>query len=84
MKLTMRIGAAMGIVALAGCSQSGPSNTENADMNAGYSNESVLAPEENTAGSDTLGNQMNQLNDSDMNMSNSDMSNTTGNTTNSL
>jgi hypothetical protein len=82
MKLTLRVGAAMGIIALAGCSQGSQDNyTDNADMNAGYANETVLPPDENTAGSDTLGNQMNQLNESDMNMSNSDM-NVSGNTTN--
>jgi hypothetical protein len=81
MKLTLRVGAAMGIIALAGCSQSSQDNyTDNADMNAGYANETVLPPDENTAGSDTLGNQMNQLNEGDM--SNSDM-NMSGNTTNS-
>ena len=82
MKLTLRVGAAMGIIALAGCSQGSQENySENADMNAGYANETVLPPDENTAGSDTLGNQMNQLNESDTNMSNTDM-NTSGNTTN--
>ena len=78
MKLTLRVGAAMGIVALAGCSQSGQDNySENADMNAGYANETVLPPDENTAGTDTLGNQMNQLNESDtgnMDMGNYDNS----------
>jgi hypothetical protein len=53
----------MGIVALAGCSQGGQ-DSENADMNAGYANETVLPPDD-TAGTDTLGNQMNQLNESD-------------------
>ena len=82
MKLTLRIGAAMGIIALAGCSQASQDNyADNADMNAGYANETVLPPDENSAGSDTLGNQMNQLNDSDTNMSNTDM-NMSGNTTN--
>ena len=82
MKLTLRIGAAMGIVALAGCSQGGQDNTENADMNAGYANETVLPPDENVTGTDTLGNQMNQLNESDMNMSNTDMDNMSENSTN--
>ena len=83
MKLTLRVGAAMGIIALAGCSQSNQDNyAENADMNAGYANETVIPSEENTAGTDTLGNQMNQLNESDMNMSNTDMGNSTGNMTN--
>ena len=79
MKLTLRVGAAMGIIALAGCSQSSQDNySDNADMNAGYANETVLPPEDNSAGADTLGNQMNQLNESDMNMSDT----TTGNMTN--
>ena len=83
MKLTLRIGAAMGIIALAVCSQGSQENyADNADLNAGYANETVLPPDENMAGSDTLGNQMNQLNDSDMNMSNTDV-NMSGNTTNS-
>jgi hypothetical protein len=83
MKLTLRVGAAMGIIALAGCNQGSQDNyADNAGMNAGYANETVLPPDENTAGSDTLGNQMNQLNDSDMNISNADM-NMSGNTTNS-
>jgi hypothetical protein len=82
MKLTLRVGAAMGIIALAGCSQGSQDNySENADMNAGYANETVLPPDENTPESDTLGNQMNQLNESDANMSNTDM-NMSGNTTN--
>lgn len=83
MKLTLRIGAAMGIVALAGCGQGDQGNTENADMNAGYANETVLPSDENVMGTDTLGNQMNQLNESDMNMSDTDMNNMSENTTNS-
>jgi hypothetical protein len=83
MKLTLRIGAAVGIVAIAGCSQGGQNNTENVDMNAGYANETVLPPDENAAGTDTLGNQMNQLNEGDMNMSNADMNSSSGNSTNS-
>jgi len=83
MKLTLRIGAAVGIVAIAGCSQGGQNNTENVDMNAGYANETVLPPDENAAGTDTLGNQMNQLNEGDMNMSNADMNSSSGTSTNS-
>jgi len=72
MKLTMRIGAAMSIAALAACSQSGQDNTAGADRNAEMmANETVLPPDENTAGSDTLGNQLDQLNESGQeNMSN--------------
>ena len=76
MKLTLRVGAAMGIIALTGCSQGSQDNyADNADMNSGYANETVLPPDENTTGADTLGNQMNQLNDSDMNMSNTTTNN---------
>ena len=82
MKLTLRIGAAMAIIALAGCSQGGQDNTENGEMNAGYANETVLPPDENVAGTDTLGNQMNQLNESGMNTSNSDTGNMSENSTN--
>jgi hypothetical protein len=82
MKLTLRVGAAIGIIALAGCSQGSQDNyADNADMNAGYANETVLPPDENVAGSDTLGNQMNQLNESDVNMSDTDV-NMSNNTTN--
>ena len=81
MKLTMRVGAAMGIIALAGCSQGNQDNyADNADMNAGYANETVLPPEDNSAGADTLGNQMNQLNESDMNMSDTTIGNMTNGT----
>ena len=64
MKLTMRIGAAMSIAALTACSQSGQDNTAGADANAeGMANETVLPPDENAAASDTLGNQLDQLNE---------------------
>ena len=67
MKLTMSVGAAFGFAALAGCSQSGQDNySDNADANAAYTtNDSVLPADENAAGADTLGNQMNQLNEGD-------------------
>ena len=80
MKLTLRIGAAMGIVALAGWTQGGQDNTENAEMNAGYANETALPPDENVTGTDTLGNQMNQLNESNMNTDMDNMSEDTTNT----
>lgn len=64
MQLTMRIGAAMGFV-LAACSQSGQDNGANMDANsAAASEETVLPPDESSMGADTLGNQLNQLNES--------------------
>ena len=79
MKLTLRIGAAIGIVALAACSQSGQDNAANLESDTQMSaNETVLPADEGGAESDTLGNQLNQLNESG-----SDTTNATGNTTNS-
>lgn len=79
MKLTLRIGAAISIVALAACSQSGQDNTANLESDTQMStNETVLPADEGGAESDTLGNQLNQLNESG-----SDTTNVTENTTNS-
>jgi hypothetical protein len=79
MKLTLRIGAAIGIVALAACSQSGQDNAANMESDTQMStNETVLPADEGGAESDTLGNQLNQLNESG-----SDTTNATENTTNS-
>ena len=65
MKLTMRLGAAIGIAALGGCS-SEDTYADNADSNAAYTtNETVLPADDNAADVDTLGNQMDQLNESD-------------------
>ena len=62
MKLTIRFGMAIGIVALAACGQD--EYTENVDANAAYTaNETVLPVDENVADADTLDNQMNQLNE---------------------
>ena len=77
MKLTMTIGAAMSIAALTGCSQSDQDNVSsdaNAEMMA---NETVLPPDDG-AGTDTLGNQLDQLNESGQD----NMSETTEDTTN--
>lgn len=64
MKLTMRIGAAMSIAALAACSQSGQDDTAGNDANAEMmANETVLPPDENSGETDTLGNQLDQLNE---------------------
>ena len=64
MKLTIKLGVAIGIAALAACAQSGQDNSTATDANAGMTaDETVLPPDESSsAGSDTLGNQLNQLN----------------------
>lgn len=68
MRLTIRLGVAIGIVALAACSQSGQDNSTAPDANAGMAaDETVLPPDEGSAGADTLGNQLDQLNESDAN-----------------
>jgi len=77
MKLTMTIGAAMSIAALTGCSQSDQDNVSsdaNAEMMA---NETVLPPDDG-AGTDTLGNQLDQLNETGQD----NISETTEDTTN--
>ncbi len=77
MKLTMTIGAAMSIAALTGCSQNDQDNMSsdaNAEMMA---NETVLPPDDG-AGTDTLGNQLDQLNETGQD----NMSKTTEDTTN--
>jgi hypothetical protein len=77
MKLTMTIGAAMSIAALTGCSQSDQDNMSS-DANAGMmANETVLPPDEGAA-TDTLGNQLDQLNETGQD----NMSETTEDTTN--
>ena len=66
MKLTMRIGAAIGIAALGACAQGGQDNSANPDSNSSTaSEETVLPPDEGDGSTDTLGNQLNQLNESD-------------------
>lgn len=65
MRLTIRLGVAIGIAALAACAQSGQDNSTATDANAGMTaDETVLPPDDSSAGSDTLGNQLNQLNES--------------------
>jgi hypothetical protein len=79
MKLTLRIGAAIGIVALAACSQSGQENAANLEADTQMStNETVLPADEGGTETDTLGNQLNQLDDNA-----ADATNTAENTTNS-
>ncbi len=80
MKLTMRLGAAIGIAALGACSQGEDPYAENADSNAAYTtNETVLPADDNTMGADTLGNQMDQLNESDSMGTDTNSENTTTN-----
>ena len=58
MRLTIRIGVAIGIAALTACAQSGQDNST--------ATETVLPPDESSsAGSDTLGTQLDQLNESE-------------------
>ena len=78
MKLTMTIGAAMGLAALTGCSQSGQDNVST-DANAEVmADETVLPPDDSAGPTDTLGNQLDQLNETGQD----NMSNTTEDTTN--
>ena len=66
MKLTIRLGVAISIAALTACSQSGQDNSTAADANVGMAaDETVLPPDDSSAGADTLGNQLDQLNESD-------------------
>jgi hypothetical protein len=66
MRLTIRIGVAIGIAALTACAQSGQDNSTGTDANAGMTaDETVLPPDESSAGADTLGNQLDQLNESE-------------------
>ena len=79
MKLTLRIGAAIGIAALGACAQSTPDNTANLDSNAAAaSEETVLPPDEGDGTTDTLQNQLDQLNESEA--SNSDVTSNESNT----
>ena len=65
MKLTIRSGVAIAVFSLAACSQSTTDNyAENADANAGYAVDENAAMDGNAAGADTLGNQLNQLDQS--------------------
>ena len=67
MQLTMRVGAAIGMVAIAGCSQSTTQdNNASVDSNSAMTVNETAPPADNSTGeSDTLGNQLNQLNESD-------------------
>ena len=65
MKLVIRLGAAIGLVALSACGQDGQDDAAgNMDANGAMTaNESVLPIDDNAAGGDTLGNQLDQLNE---------------------
>ena len=66
MRLTIRLGVAISIAALAACAQSDQDNSIAADANAGMTaDETVLPPDDSSAGADTLGNQLDQLNESE-------------------
>jgi hypothetical protein len=82
MTLTLKLGAAIGLAALAACSQSGQdNNAENMDANSAMTaDETVLPVDDNAANADTLGNQLDQLNASDSANAAAD---TSGNSTNS-
>ena len=78
MQLTMRLGAAIFIAALGACSSEDTYADNAADSNAAYTtNETVLPADD--AGADTLGNQMNQLNESESNLDTENTENTTTN-----
>jgi hypothetical protein len=66
MKLVMRFGAVVSLAALGACSQTGQDNNpQNIDSNSAMTaNESAVPVSDNAAGADTLGNQLNQLNES--------------------
>lgn len=79
MKLVMRFGAALSIAALSACSVTEQDNSaDNVDANAATTADTQAAQPEATGPSDTLGNQLNQLNSND---SGSADSNTSSNST---
>lgn len=91
MKLVIRLGAAIGLVALSACGQGDREDAAgNMDANAAMTGgEGVLPIDDNAAGTDTLGNQLNQLNETGATGANGASTaedaaaNATGNTTNS-
>jgi hypothetical protein len=83
MRLTIRLGVAIGIAALAACAQSGQDNSTTTDANAGMTaDETVLPPDDSSAGADTLGNQLNQLNESEESGNATDTENAVENSSN--
>jgi hypothetical protein len=66
MKLVIRIGAAVALVALSACGQNGQEgDAENMDASGAMPADGQVLPIDDnaTAGMDTLGNQLNQLNE---------------------
>ncbi len=65
MKLVIRIGAAVALVALSACGQDANEGAaDNMDANAAMPADGQVLPiEDNAAGMDTLGNQLDQLNE---------------------
>ena len=64
MKLILSFAATAGLAALAACSANQDNNAANMDANAGAETGGPVLPvEDNAAGTDTLGNQLNQLNE---------------------
>ena len=84
MRLTIRLGVAIGIAALAACAQSGQDNSSATDANAGMTaDETVLPPDDSSsAAADTLGNQLNQLNESEESGNATDTENAVENSSN--
>ena len=62
MKLILRLGAAIGIAAIGACNQTGQDNVASTENAAAPAEETVLPPDEGGAATDTLGNQLDQLN----------------------
>lgn len=65
MKLTLKLGAAIGIAALSACSQTGQDNSAAMENSSAATEETVLPPDEGGGPTDTLGNQLDQLNETD-------------------
>jgi hypothetical protein len=78
MQLTMRLGAAISIAALGACS-SEDTYADNADSNAAYTTNETVLPADDSASTDTLGNQMDQLNEGDSTGTDTNTENTTTN-----
>jgi hypothetical protein len=64
MKLTLKLGAAIGIAAIGACTQTEQDNSAGIE-NPAASAEEVLPPDEGDGTVDTLGNQLDQLNQGD-------------------
>jgi hypothetical protein len=64
MKLTLKVGAAIGIAAIGACTQAEQDNGAGIENSATAAEETVLPPDEGDGTTDTLGNQLDQLNES--------------------